>query len=130
MRDRERKSIRRAKELRSRMPDAEVILWSRLRRMSVLGIRFRRQHPIGPFIADFACISQKVVIEVDGGTHCTDAERAYDARRDVFLRSRGWRVLRVTNWEIYHHLNEVTEAIGRFVPPPPRSRSAHSAPPP
>jgi very-short-patch-repair endonuclease len=126
----ERMSIRRAKELRSRMPDAEVILWSRLRHMHQIGIRFRRQHPIGRFIADFACISQKLVLEVDGGTHCTDAERAYDARREAYLRARGWRILRVTNWEVYHHLNEVMETISRLAPPPPHARSARSAPPP
>src|SRR4051812_9110515 len=130
MREGERKSVQRAKELRTRMPDAEVILWSRLRRTGPLGMRFRRRHPIGPFIADFACISQKLIIEVDGGTHGTEAERAYDARREAYLRGRGWRVFRVTNWDIYHHLNEVMETIGRLAPPPPRARSARSAPPP
>jgi very-short-patch-repair endonuclease len=93
-------------------------------------MRFRRQHPVGPFIADFACISQRLVVEVDGGTHCTEAERAYDGRRETYLRSRGWRILRVTNWDVYHHLNEVMETIGRYVPPPPRARSERSAPPP
>jgi len=112
------------------MPDAEVILWSRLRHMAPLGMRFRRQHPIGPFIADFACVSQKLVLEVDGGTHCTENERANDARRETDLRLRGWHVLRVTNWEVYHHLNEIMETIGRYAPPPPRAPNARSAPPP
>jgi len=89
----QRKSIDRAKELRTRMPDAEVILWSRLGRMGSLGMRFRRQHPVGPFIADFACVSQKLVLEVDGGTHCTENERANDPRRETYLRLRGWHVL-------------------------------------
>ena len=130
MRDRERKSIPRAKELRNRMPDAEVILWSRLRHMHQMGMRFRRQHPIGPFIADFACISQKLILEVDGGTHCTETEHANDARREAYLRSRGWKILRVTNWEVYHHLNELMETLGRLRLLPPRARTARSAPPP
>jgi very-short-patch-repair endonuclease len=130
MRDRERKSLKRAKELRSRMPDAEVILWSHLRHAHRIGMRFRRQHRIGPYIADFACVLLKIVVEVDGGTHCTDEELAYDARRDEYMRSRGWHVLRVTNWEMYHHLNEVLDTISRLAPPPPRLRNARSAPPP
>lgn len=128
MRDRERKSLARAKELRRRMPDAEVILWSRLRHAHRIGMRFRRQHRIGPYIADFACVLLKIVVEVDGGTHCTDEELAHDVRRDEYIRSRGWRVLRVTNWEVY--LNEVLDTISRFAPPPPRARNPRSAPPP
>jgi very-short-patch-repair endonuclease len=129
MRDRERKSLKRAKELRNRMPDAEVILWSRLRHAHQIGMRFRRQHRIGPYIADFACVLLKIVIEVDGGTHCTGEELAYDARRDAHIRARGWRVLRVTNCEVYRNLNEVLDTISRYAPPPPRARSARSAPP-
>jgi very-short-patch-repair endonuclease len=130
MRDREHKTLKRAKELRARMPDAEVILWSRLRHAHQIGMRFRRQHRIGPYIADFACVLLKIVVEVDGGTHSTDAELAYDARRDAYIRARGWRVVRVTNWEVYHYLNEVLDTVSRFAPLPPRARSTRSAPPP
>ena len=130
MRDRERKLIKRAKELRGRMPNAEVILWSQLRQAWAIGLRFRRQHPIGPYIADFACVLRKIVVEVDGGTHCTAEELAYDARRNDYMRSRGWRVLRFTNWEIYEHLNSVLDAIYQYAPPPSRRPQASGDPPP
>ncbi len=104
------KTLRRAGTLRRRLTDAETILWSRLRR-DAHGLRFRRQHPVGPFIADFACVSARVIVEVDGGTHATDAERAYDARRDAFLCSQGWRVLRVANVDVYERLDAVLEFI-------------------
>lgn len=118
MRDPERKTKKRAIELRSRMPNAEVILWSRLRRKSLPGFRFRRQHPIGPYIADFACPLSHLVVEVDGGTHSTDEEIAYDCRRDAYMESRGWRVLRVNNQDVYKNLDSVLESISRFAPPP------------
>ncbi len=126
LRSEERRSRQLANSLRSKMPDAEVILWSRLRRDGLPGMRFRRQHPIGPYIADFACPLSKLVIEVDGGTHSTDVEIAHDRRRDTYMRAKGWRVFRVTNEDVYKHLNEVLDGIVRFVPPPPPA----AAPPP
>ena len=115
MRAAERKSRKFAKQLRRRMTDAERILWSRLRRKSFDGEnRFRRQHPIGPYIADFACVKGWLVVEVDGDTH----EIEYDRCRDAFMRKRGWRVLRVTNLEIYKNLDGVLEGIGRALPLP------------
>jgi very-short-patch-repair endonuclease len=89
-----------AKKLRQAMTDAEVILWRHLRRDEMHGLRFRRQHPIGPFIADFACVPAKLIVEVDGATHGSDAEVAYDKRRTVFLEKRGWRVIRVDNFDV------------------------------
>jgi very-short-patch-repair endonuclease len=108
------------------MTDAEVILWSRLRRHTVCGKRFRRQHPIGPYVADFACVSAWLVIEVDGGTHSSHEEMGHDRIRDAYLRSRGWRVLRVTNDDVYKHLETVLAGTARFLPPPPLT----AAPPP
>ncbi len=94
-------------------------------------MRFRRQHPVGPYIADFACVLLKLLIEVDGGTHCTDAELAHDARRNAYMRARGWRVLRFTNWEIYEHLNNVLDVIYGHVPPPSRrAQKSGETPPP
>ena len=110
MRQSEKRSRPFAKQLRRRMTEAELILWSRLRRKSFDGeSRFRRQHPIGPYIADFACVAAWLVIEVDGDTH----EAAYDGRRDAFMTARGWRVLRVTNLEIYKNPDGVLEGIWR-----------------
>jgi very-short-patch-repair endonuclease len=117
MRKNEQRSRTFAKELRRRMTDAEVILWSRRRRRSFDGAhRFRRQHPIGPYIADFACASAWLVVEVDGDTHGSPDEIAYDRRRDAFLKERGWRVLRVTNRDIYDNLGGVLDGIGRALP--------------
>jgi very-short-patch-repair endonuclease len=103
------------------MTKAEIILWSRLRRSRDVGARFRRQHPIGPFIADFASIDARLVVEIDGATHSTDAERAYDQRRENYLKARGWRVLRVTNLDVYENLDAVLQAILDAIPPPRRN---------
>jgi very-short-patch-repair endonuclease len=126
MRDPERRTIKRAKDLRRRMTDAEVILWSRLRGHVFNGFRFRRQHAIGPYIADFACVLSRLVVEVDGNTHSTDAELDHDRRRDAYLRSRGWYMFRVTNEDVYKRLDSVLEGICLHMPPP---RPAGGPPP-
>jgi len=69
------------------------------------GLRFRRQHPIGPYIADFYCAARKLVIELDGLTH--DDRAAYDAARTHDLRQRGLRVIRFTNDEVVHNVDDV-----------------------
>jgi len=74
------------------MTIAERKLWQALRDKQLNGHRFRRQHPIGKYIADFACIERKVVVELDGGQHQDHV--AYDERRTAFLQENGWRVLR------------------------------------
>ncbi len=107
----EAKTVRRARALRKRMTNAEAILWSRLRRDVALGHRIRKQHPIGPYIADFACIPAKLVIEIDGDTHYSDDAVEHDRRRDAYMSSQGWRVLRVTNEDVYKHLDWVVEYI-------------------
>jgi len=90
------------------------------------GLTFRRQHPIGPYVADFTCVPAHLVIEVDGDTHSTDAEIAHDRRRDAFLRSKGWRVIRVWNEDVYKNLNGVLDMIFDLVPPLPRERATPS----
>ena len=105
-----RKTLSRARTLRRKLTDAETMLWSRVRK-DVHGVRFRRQHPIGPYIADFACVRARLVVEIDGATHSTDAEREYDARRDRYMRSRGWYVLRVQNDDIYDGLSDAVDYI-------------------
>jgi len=99
------------------MTDAEVILWSRLRRNAVKGHRFRRQHSTGAYFVDFACLSIRLIAEVDGATHCTDDETAYDARRDAYLRQRGFRALRFWNGEVYENLDSVLETIWNAASP-------------
>jgi len=122
MRDDEGKARRFAKHLRQSMTDAELILWSRLRRWPSGTIKFRRQHPIGIYIADFAVVAARLVIEVDGATHSSDSERTYDEVRDTYLRRRGWRVLRVRNDDVYKRLNDVLDFIASQLPPPFRYR--------
>jgi len=94
------------------------MLWSRLRLKEKHGAHFRRQHPIGPFIADFACVAAMLVLEVESATHSTDAEIAYDRRRDEYMKMRGWSVLRVTNDNVYRNLDRVCEMILSHTPPP------------
>ena len=128
VREGESKSRVFAAELRARLTDAEKILWSRLRLARQVGIRFRRQHPVGPYIADFACCRAHLVIELDGATHGSDEELARDRRRDAYMRARGWRVLRFSKEDIYRHLEDVVSRIFADVPPPPRTSC--EAPPP
>jgi len=76
------------------MADCEKRLWYTLRSRRFLGYKFRRQVPIGPFIADFACKSAHLIIEVDGDTHGNDVQEARDAARTRWLDAQGWRVMR------------------------------------
>jgi len=87
--------IQRAQHLRANMTGVETRMWWRLRARQ-LGVKFRRQHPIGPYIVDFACCRAKLVVEIDGEMH----EKAYDIRRDRWLESLGWRVMRLVLQEI------------------------------
>ncbi|MEO0982073.1 MAG: DUF559 domain-containing protein [Pseudomonadota bacterium] len=106
----------RAKHMRRSMTNAETILWSRLRRRQLDGWLFRRQHPIDRYIADFACPKAKLVVEVDGATHGSDDEIAYDRRRTSLMETEGWRVHRVCNTDIYENLNSVLDSIIAHLP--------------
>ena len=114
-----------ARALRRASTDAERALWRLLRARRFHGHKFRRQHPIGPTIADFACVTHRLIIEADGGQH--DARSEPDARRTAWLDSQGWRVLRFWNPEILHHPEAVAARILEALetaPPPHLSRSA------
>jgi very-short-patch-repair endonuclease len=100
----------RVHELRINMTDAERRLWSALRSRRLQGFKFRRQHPIGPFIADFACVEHQLVIEADGGQH---ADNESDFRRTAWIEARGWRVLRFWNNDILANPEGVQDAILR-----------------
>ena len=95
---RERAGVR-ARALRSSSTDAERMLWSRLRDRRVGGYKFRRQHPIGPYFADFACIECGLVVELDGGQHFDEEAQLSDARRTALLAKQGFDVLRFSNRE-------------------------------
>jgi very-short-patch-repair endonuclease len=87
-----RTARQRARQLRRNQTDAEQTLWARLRDRQLHGAKFRRQHPIGPFVADFCCPQEMVVVELDGGQHAE--EIAADQKRSRFLEGQGYRVLR------------------------------------
>ena len=132
LRHKNAKSTGHAKKLRGTMTKAEVVLWTNLRPWRRRGHWFRRQHPIGPYIADFAHVEVMLVIEVDGATHSSADEVAYDAARDAYMQKIGWTVMRVRNEEIYADVASVVETILRRVspsvsplrgdPPPPLKR--------
>src|SRR6266851_8530960 len=84
-----------ARKLRRTPTDAEIRLWSRLRRKQREGFRFRRQHPLGPFVVDFFCAAAKLIVEVDGEQHADD-----DDARTHWLEARGYRVIRFWNNEV------------------------------
>jgi very-short-patch-repair endonuclease len=113
---------KRARALRTNSTKAEQIIWRAVRAHRLLGVGFRRQTPIGPYIVDFVSHSAKVVIEVDGGQHFDDAYEVRDARRDKFLRSKGFRVLRFSNYDVMTNLEGVwtviAAAVGKALPPP------------
>ena len=96
------------------MTSAETILWSRLRRSQLMSLKFRRQHPVGPYIADFACMALKLIVEVDGDTHGTTAELQHDARRSRYLESQGWTIVRAFNVDVYKNMNGVLEQIAEM----------------
>lgn len=100
--------IRKARTLRQTMTDAERALWRRLRH-DQLGVRFRRQHPVGPYVADFACRPLRLIVEVDGGQHATRA--APDRRRDAWLKEQGFSVLRFWNHDVLGDLDAVVDRI-------------------
>jgi very-short-patch-repair endonuclease len=129
----EARSLKFAKKKRTEMTKAEVIIWQHLRGNALLGLRVRRQHPIGPFIVDFAFAQAKLVVEVDGVTHATDEERAYDVRRRAYLNERGWHEIRVANEDVYTNLDGVLEAVWREVSArtaPSGTRLRREPPPP
>jgi len=99
----------RARELRQPQTRAETILWRQLRDKRLKGLKFRRQHPIGPFVVDFCCLEHQLVVEIDGDTHATQIE--YDEERTEWLETQGYRVIRFTNQEVYCQLPAVLEAI-------------------
>ncbi|GAM98730.1 DNA methylase [alpha proteobacterium U9-1i] len=85
------------------------------------GARFRRQHPVGPYIADTACPAVRLIVEVDGATHSTSDELAHDARRTKYLEQQGWTVIRVSNIDVYENMDGVWRTIAARLAPPPRS---------
>jgi very-short-patch-repair endonuclease len=101
--------IKRARELGRDSSRAERICWELSRDRRLSGVKFRRQHPIGPYFADFACISKKIVIEIDGDHHAFQVEA--DARRTNVMEREGWRVLRFWANEVVQNPEGIWTAI-------------------
>jgi len=99
-----------ARQNRREMTESETVLWNALRN-EFRGIKFRRQHPIGDYIADFLCLKAKLVIEVDGGYHDKPQQQLEDQWRTEFLQSKGYRVIRFTNEEVSSQLKGVISRI-------------------
>jgi very-short-patch-repair endonuclease len=100
-----------ARQLRKRMTPYEKILWQRLRGKNILGVKFRRQHPIGFYFADFYCHEISLVIEVDGKIHQKKDKKEHDENRSAEMNRLGIKVLRFTNEEIKHHIEQVMHKI-------------------
>ena len=99
----------RARELRRTMTPAEARLWTRLRNRQLGGFKFRRQHPLGRYIADFYCAAHRLVVEIDGGIHTTQVEA--DKLRSENLEALSFRVVRFTNQEVETELEMVLQKI-------------------
>jgi very-short-patch-repair endonuclease len=109
-------ATRRARALRTNATDAERRLWSVLRGGHIDGHKFRRQVPIGRYIADFVCADHKLIVEADGGHHSVEA----DAARTQFLESQGYCVMRFWNPEILANTDGVVRAIAAQLSQGPR----------
>ena len=107
--------INRAKELRKQQTDAEKVLWNALRSHQFSGFKFRRQHPVKWFIADFYCHEVKLIIEVDGGIHATPDQSAYDVGRTAEIEEMGISLIRFTNEEILTNLEFVLKQIDKMI---------------
>ena len=103
-----RKIISHARALRKHQTDAENLLWRHLRAQARQARKFRRQHPLGPYIVDFICMSGQLIVELDGGQHFENAD---DRRRDAWLTAQGFRVLRFWNNEVLCNVDGVLWSI-------------------
>lgn len=111
------KNVDLAKNLRKRSTDAERLMWKHLRVKQMGGLKFRRQHPIGNYIVDFACLEKRVVVELDGGQHGERVNK--DRARDEWLKARGYKVLRFWNNEVLKNVEGVLEVIMEAASKPP-----------
>ena len=122
----------RARDLRRAPTEAEDFLWQELRGRAFKSLKFRRQFPLGNYIVDFVCLERRLIIELDGGQHNEQADRQYDAARDAWLRSQGFRVLRFWNNEVFEDWEAVAEGIWKAAndspsPPTPLPRGERGA---
>ena len=129
MRGANSKNTNRTRALRKNSTNAELRLWQRLRARALRGYKFVRQESIGPYVVDFVCREERLIIELDGGRH---AESAHDRARDRWLTERGYRVLRFWNNDVFANIEGVWDTISAALPaetpPHPISRCARNRP--
>jgi very-short-patch-repair endonuclease len=106
-----------SRSLRQKQTEAERIIWNCLRSKRFQGLKFRRQQPIGPYIADFCCLEEKLVVELDGGQHVKNADK--DAVRTKLLEDEGFRVIRIWDNEVFDNIDGVLEHIRQQIRKPP-----------
>lgn len=113
------KTRERARRLRRELTKAEAAMWDMLRDLRPHGARFRRETPVGPYVADFAWLSARLIIEVDGDSHETSHGRRHDSARDAFLRNEGFTVLRFDNDQVLdgpdHVFIEIQSHAAKFL---------------
>ncbi len=119
----------RARILRREATPAERKLWTQLKPLGIAGGHFRRQSPIGPYFADFACHRTRLVVEIDGEQHGFDDERLRDEARTRFLEARGYRVLRFWNHEVLRNLESVVDTICAALYQAPKPPTPSPSPP-
>ncbi|MCL1634680.1 DUF559 domain-containing protein [Luteimonas sp. SX5] len=107
------RSLTNSRRLRREQTDAERELWQRLRGAQIAARKFRRQHPIPPYIADFCCIETKLIIELDGSQHSAES----DAARTRFLEAGGWKLIRFWDSDVLLNIDGVLDAIWNAVGP-------------
>src|SRR5688500_1470550 len=120
----------RAKQLRSNATEPEQALWRALKQIPVYGSHFRRQVPIGPYVADFACLKARLLIELDGGHHSRDDVATKDEIRTRWLENEGYRVVRFWNTELSENMNGVLDTIYAALYGSPQSEAAALPTPP
>ena len=120
------KSYERAREFRANLTPPEARLWLGLRGRRLNGFKFRRQHPIGPYILDFYCAAAKLAVEVDGAIHETEGQARHDQRRTAWLMERGVRVIRVRAVDV----RDETDGVLDFISEVACSRLKTASPPP
>ena len=118
--------LARAKWMRANPTDAEKRLWTLLRDRRLATFKFRRQQVIDPYIVDFVCFAERLIVEADGSQHSDDKA---DARRDAFLRSQGFRILRFWNNDILARRDSIAAAIFGALPVPHPPAASRRAPP-
>src|SRR3989338_10339743 len=113
-----------ARKLRNNLTEAEKFLWYLLKSKNLNGLKFRRQEPIGKYVADFVCFEKKLVVEIDGGQHA--GVKGKDEERDNWLKAQGFKVLRFWNNDVLQNREGVLQEILEFcegnpspTPPPP-----------